>query len=236
MAFGKVSIPPVIGGVEAGSPAERAGLKQGDRVLAVSGQAVESFEDLRRLIFLNAGAELDLTIDRDGRQIMLKAVPQLTEKECIGQLGVRSAAAPQDLVRKSFGPLGAFQESLSESYFWLKQPFQFIGQLVSGNACSKQLGGPIRIAQASKDVATASFWSLLPWIAIISISIGLLNLFPIPVLDGGHLLFYGAEAILGRPLSAKTQEIGFQIGLFLLLMLMIFATWNDVSELLGRGG
>jgi regulator of sigma E protease len=135
-----------------------------------------------------------------------------------------------------YGPVAAFGMSLSETYFWTKQPLVFIQKLFVGQASSDQLGGPIRIAQLSREVASVSILELFRWIAIISINIGLLNLFPIPLLDGGHLLFYGIEAIRGRPLSERTLEIGFRIGFALVIMLMIFATRNDVIHLLRRIG
>jgi regulator of sigma E protease len=232
LVFGKPTIEPRVEAVQPGSAAAQAGIMPGDKILAVSGAPVDSFDDLQRVVMLNAGSDLDLTVLRDGQRIDLHATPQLVEKECIGRLGISRSTKPEDIVIRRFGPGGAFTASLGETYFWLKQPFIFIGQLIHDRACTAQLGGPIRIAQMSKQVAAVSIVELVRWIAIISISIGILNLFPIPVLDGGHLLFYGAEAILGRPLSERTQEIGFGIGLALLLMLMVIVTWNDVSHLI----
>jgi regulator of sigma E protease len=235
-AFGKPSIEPRVEAVQAGSAAERAGIQPGDRIVSVSGTRVDSFDELQRVVMLNAGSELALTVERGGQRLDLVAVPELTQAECIGRLGISRSTRPEDVVVRTFGPGGAFVASLNETWFWLKQPFVFIGQLINQQACTNQLGGPIKIAQMSKDVASVSVLELLRWIAIISISIGILNLFPIPVLDGGHLMFYGAEAILGRPLSEKTQEIGFGIGLALLLMLMVVVTWNDVSSLIRGTG
>lgn len=235
-AFGKPSIEPRVEAVQAGSAAERAGIQPGDRIVSVAGTRVDSFDELQRVVMLNAGSELALTVERGGQRLDLVAVPELTQAECIGRLGISRSTRPEDVVVRTFGPGGALVASLNETWFWLKQPFVFIGQLINQQACTNQLGGPIKIAQMSKDVASVSVLELLRWIAIISISIGILNLFPIPVLDGGHLMFYGAEAILGRPLSEKTQEIGFGIGLALLLMLMVVVTWNDVSSLIRGTG
>lgn len=217
--------------VEPGSPAEKAGLKAGDKVISVSGIPVRSFDDFRRQIVLNARSELDLLVDREGRTVRLHAVPELTKQECVGQLGVLGPGKPEDLRIEAVGFVGAFGESVKETWSNIEMPFQFIGQLVRGNACASTLGGPVKIAEASKQIASSGLINLIPLIAFISVSIGIANLFPIPVLDGGHLLFYGAEAILGRPLNHKAQEIGFQIGFVLLLMLMIFVTWNNVEEL-----
>jgi regulator of sigma E protease len=113
----------------------------------------------------------------------------------------------------------------------IEGPFQFFDQLIRGNACASSLGGPVKIAEVAKSFASEGFVNLIPLIAFISVSVGLFNLFPIPVLDGGHLLFYGAEAILGRPLNQRAQEIGFQFGFILLLMLMVFVTWNNIADI-----
>jgi regulator of sigma E protease len=236
LAFGKPVIEPRVENVQENSAAARAGIQPGDRIVAVSGTQVSSFDELQRVVLLSAGSQLELTVERGGQVLNLVAVPELTAQECVGRLGISRSTRPEDVTVRTYGPAGAFTASLGETWFWLKQPFVFIGQLINQQACTNQLGGPIRIAQMSKDVASVSIIELFRWIAIISISIGILNLFPIPVLDGGHLLFYGAEAILGRPLSEKTQEIGFGIGLALLLMLMVMVTWNDVSQLIRSTG
>lgn len=236
MIFGKPTIEARVETVQPGSAAERAGILPGDKIIGVSGTSVQSFDELQRVVMLNAGSTLDLTVLRGNQELQLTAVPELTEQECVGRLGISRSTQPQDVTIRTYGPGSALAASLGETWFWLKQPIVFIGQLINQKACASQLGGPIKIAQMSKDVASVSLVELFRWIAIISISIGILNLFPIPVLDGGHLLFYGAEAILGRPLSEKTQEIGFGIGLALLLMLMVVVTWNDISQLIQGTG
>jgi len=172
----------------------------------------------------------------------LTVTPELVETESrfgsakIARIGIRGAADRSEVITKTYGPVEAIGQSFAETYFWMKQPIIFIGELIGGRASADQLGGPVRIAQMSKEVASIGIPELLRWTAIISISIGLINLFPIPVLDGGHLVFYGIEAIRGRPLNEKAQEIGFRIGMALVLMLMIFVTWNDVMQLIERGG
>jgi regulator of sigma E protease len=192
---------------------------------------VHSFNDFKRLIVMNARSRLDLTVERGGRTLNLNAVPQLTKQECIGQLGVLGPGLPEDLHVESVGLVRAAAESWQRTWEIIALPFQFLGQLTRGNSCASQLGGPVKIAEAAKDAASLGFVNLIPLIAFISVSVGLFNLFPIPVLDGGHLLFYGAEAILGRPIGARAQEIGFQIGFALLLMLMVFVMWNNIADL-----
>ena len=243
MFVGKPILEPRVETVEAGSAAEAGGIKPGDLIVGIAGSRVQSFDEVQRVVMLNADTELDVTVQRDGQELPLKATPRLKETKDrfgnvmkIGLLGIGRPTKPDDVRIEYYGPVMAFGHSLSETYFWMKQPLVFIQKLVSGQADADQLGGPIRIAQLSREVASVSIVELFRWIAIISINIGLLNLFPIPLLDGGHLLFYGIEAIRGRPLSERTLEIGFRIGFALVIMLMIFATRNDVIHLLRRIG
>ncbi len=214
-----------------GEPAAQAGLQAGDKVLSVSGANVKSFEDFKRLIALNARSPLDLVVDRGGKQIELRTVPELTEQECVGRIGVVVSGAPENIRVEKVGIAGAAAEGLQKTWILVDAPLRFFGQLFHGNACSNSLGGPVKIASITKTIASEGFINLIPLIAFISASVGLFNLFPIPVLDGGHLLFYGLEAILGKPLSQRAQEIGFQIGFALILMLMVFVTWNNVVDL-----
>jgi regulator of sigma E protease len=149
----------------------------------------------------------------------------------IGLLGIQRSASPDDWTLKRHDPLTAFVMAVKECYFVISRSLGYLYDVITGREAADQLGGPIRIAQVSGQVATAGFFALLNLAAIISVSIGLINLFPIPMLDGGHLLFYGIEAVRGKPLSENIQEIGFRIGLAFVLMLMIFATWNDLIHL-----
>jgi regulator of sigma E protease len=217
--------------VEPGTPAAQAGLQAGDRVLSVGGEQVRSFEDFSSYVVLNARSPIDLTVERGGKAIGLRATPELTEGDCIGRLGVVGTTKADNSKVEGAGLIGAAGEGLRRTWRIVEGPFQFVGQLVRGNACASSLGGPVKIAEISKTFASQGFVNLIPLIAFISVSVGLFNLFPIPVLDGGHLLFYGAEAILGRPLSQKAQEAGFRFGFALLLMLMVFVTWNNIAEL-----
>jgi regulator of sigma E protease len=240
---GKAILEPRVETIEPGSAAEAAGIKPGDLIVALGGSRVQSFDEVQRVVVMSAGTELDVTVERGGVEIPLKATPRLKETTDkfgnsmkIGLLGIARPTKREDVVMHTYDPVSAFSMSLSETWFWMKQPLVFIERLSTGNASADDLGGVIRIAELSRDVASVSVVELFRWIAIISINIGLMNLFPIPLLDGGHLLFYGIEAIRGRPLSERTLEIGFRIGFALVIMLMIFATRNDVIHLLHRIG
>ncbi len=241
MYAGKPILEPRVATVEAGSAAATAGFKPGDMIRNIDGTAIDSFEEVQRIVMLNAETPLNITVDRNGKEITLKATPDLkTTKDRFGnevQIGLLGIGRKnEDTQIKHFGPVGAFGQSLSETYFWLKQPLVFIQKLAVGQASGDQVRGVVGIAQLSREVASIGFVELFRWIAIISINIGLLNLFPIPMLDGGHLLFYGIEAIRGRPLSERTMEIGFRIGFALVIMLMLFATRNDVIHLIRQMG
>jgi len=238
MAYGKTVIEPRVEEVVAESPAERAGFQPGDLILSIDGTQVEGFQEMVRIVGLSAEQPLDVLVERGGERVSLTVTPELVETESrfgsakIARIGIRGGADRSEVITKTYGPLEAVGQSFQETWFWMKQPIIFIGELVGGRASADQLGGPVRIAQMSKEVASIGIPELLRWTAIISISIGLINLFPIPVLDGGHLVFYGIEAIRGRPLNEKAQEIGFRIGMALVLMLMVFVTWNDVMQLI----
>jgi regulator of sigma E protease len=149
----------------------------------------------------------------------------------LGVLGISRSMAPGDIKTQKFGPAQAVVEGAKETWFIVDRTLSYIGGIFAGRESADQLGGPIRIAQVSGQVATAGFVALMHLTAVLSVSIGLLNLFPIPLLDGGHLLFYGIEAARGRPLSERAQEVGFRIGLAIVVMLMIFATFNDILHL-----
>ena len=224
--------------VTPGSAAERAGFLPGDRVLSIDGQKIESFSEMQRIVGTSPEQTLHFVVERDGKTLEITATPERKEITDnfgnvirLGLLGIQRSAAPDDWTLKRHDPLTAFVMAIKESYFVVSRSLGYLYDVVTGREAADQLGGPIRIAQVSGQVATAGFVALLNLAAIISVSIGLLNLFPIPMLDGGHLMFYAIEAIRGRPLSETTQEIGSRIGLAFVLMLMLFATWNDLIHL-----
>jgi regulator of sigma E protease len=185
---------------------------------------------------------MSVTVERSGKQIILKATPELKELKDnfgnvhrLGVLGISRSMAPGDIKTTRYGPFAAISAGAQETWFVVDRTLSYIGGVFSGREAADQLGGPIRIAQVSGQVATGGFAPLIHLTAVLSVSIGLLNLFPIPLLDGGHLLFYGIEAIRGKPLSERAQEVGFRIGLALVLMLMIFATFNDIKGIFFPG-
>jgi regulator of sigma E protease len=224
--------------VNPGSAAERAGFLPGDTIVSIDGQKIKSFSEMQRIVGTRPDQALHFVVDRDGKLIDITATPERKEITDhfgntirLGLLGIQRSASPDDWTLKRHDPLTAFVMAVKECYFVISRSLAYLYDVVTGREAADQLGGPIRIAQVSGQVATAGFIALLNLAAIISVSIGLLNLFPIPMLDGGHLLFYGIEALRGRPLSETTQEIGFRIGLAFVLMLMLFATWNDLIHL-----
>lgn len=224
--------------VNPGSAAERAGFLPGDRVISIDGAAIETFGEMQRIVAMSPDQPLHFVVDRGGKTIDITVTPELKtitdrfgNEMRMGLLGIQRKAAPEEWTLKRHDPVTAFVMAVKETYFVISRSLGYLYDVVTGRESADQLGGPIRIAQVSGQVATAGFLALLNLCAIISVSIGLINLFPIPMLDGGHLLFYGIEALRGRPLSEGTQEMGFRIGLAFVLMLMIFATWNDLIHL-----
>ena len=235
---GRQILAPRVDVVQAGSAAERAGFKPGDLVLSINGRSISSFTDMQRIVSASADDELSIAIDRDGREMTLTAVPDLKEtetpfgKQRIGLLGLQASRGPDDLKLVKYGLFDSIRLGAMETWYVVERTFSYIGRLVVGRESADQLSGPIRIAQVSGQVATLGGTAgLVSLVAVLSVSIGLINLFPIPLLDGGHLLFYGIEALRGRPLSDRAQEIGFRIGLAIVVMLMLFATWNDIVHL-----
>jgi len=224
--------------VQPNSAAQTAGFQPGDLVTSINGEAIDSFSDMQRIVSVSAGEPLKVVVDRGGAPVTLTATPQMREikdnfgnAHRLGVLGISRSMHPGDIKTRTYGPIAAVGEGAKETWFIVDRTLSYIGGVFSGREAADQLGGPIRIAQVSGEVATAGFVALMHLTAVLSVSIGLLNLFPIPLLDGGHLLFYGIEAARGRPLSERSQEIGFRIGLAIVVMLMIFATFNDILHL-----
>ncbi|MFZ1922365.1 MAG: RIP metalloprotease RseP [Xanthobacteraceae bacterium] len=238
MLYGRPTMSARVDSVQPGSPAAAAGFQPGDVVLSIDGKAIDNFEDMQRIVSDSAGETLQIKVDRKGTPIELTATPQLKEvkdnfgnSRRIGILGITRSMGATDLKPKPMPPPQALLMGVQETWFVIDRTLNYIGGVAVGREAADQLGGPIRIAQISGEVASIGFVALIHLAAVLSVSIGLLNLFPIPLLDGGHLLFYLIEAMRGRPLSERAQEVGFRIGLAIVVMLMIFATFNDIVHL-----
>jgi regulator of sigma E protease len=236
--YGKQTLSARVDSVQAGSAAAVAGFQQGDVVIAINGEAIDNFADMQRIVSDSAGEALNIKVDRNGSQIVIKATPDLKEVKDnfgnvhrMGILGISRSTTPGDVKYQAVSPIQAIWMGGQETWFVVDRTLSYIGGVIVGREAADQLGGPIRIAQISGQVATIGFVALIHLAAVLSVSIGLLNLFPIPLLDGGHLLFYSIEAVRGRPLSERAHEVGFRIGLAIVVMLMIFATFNDIVHL-----
>jgi regulator of sigma E protease len=236
--YGKPNMSARVDKIEAGSAAAAAGFEVGDTVTAIDNQPIENFSDMQRIVGIRAGEKLSFTIKRGDSSVQLTGTPELKEvKDAFGNahrlgvLGITRASAPGDVTTERVNPATAVWLGVKETWFVIDRTLAYIGGVFTGREAADQVGGPLRIAQISGQVATIGLAALIHLAAVLSISIGLLNLFPVPLLDGGHLLFYAFEAVRGRPLSDRAQEMGFRIGLGLVLMLMVFATYNDILHL-----
>ncbi len=229
--------PAIVGKVYEDSPAAEAGFLPGDRILAIDGQVLDNFERLQDIVAASKGRRLTVTLLRDGAEKRLYVAARRAgadkqptqssagpERWLIGIL--RAQRAPVRL-----GPADAVMEATATCYEMLVQTLAYVGQMISGSRGTEDLGGPIRIAHASGQAAQVGVEQLIMLSILLSLNLGMINLFPIPILDGGHLLFYGFEAVLRRPLTERTQEFAFRIGLALVLTLTVFATWNDLVNL-----
>jgi regulator of sigma E protease len=213
-----------------------AGLREGDRLVAINGRDILSVEEFINSISSSANTAVELLVEREAGQVLISAVPRLVDREGeqVGQLGVQLASLgsyPEELLRSvEYGVLGAVvraaEETVDTSVFVLKS----IGKLVVGDLSPKNLSGPITIAKVAGDSAKSGFDNFIRFIAILSIMLGVMNLLPIPVLDGGHIVYYLIEMVKGSPVSDAVQVVGYKVGFFMLMGLMVFATYNDVMR------
>ena len=238
MFSGKDFTPAVINEVQKDSPAQIAGLKKNDIILEIDNTKVKSILDVSKLIIMSTSEYIDFMISRSDQEILFKIKPNIVDTEDnLGNkikkkmIGIQLGAYNNEVNHVKLGPAKALFYSVNEVYFVTTSSLKYLMSILFGSGDSSQLGGPIRIAKVTGQVAEFGILPFLSMMAYISISLGLINLFPIPLLDGGHLMFYGFEKILGRPLSQKTQEGFFRIGMFLILSLMFFATFNDLKDL-----
>jgi regulator of sigma E protease len=232
--LGVTTMEPRVGKVVPDSPAAAAGFQPGDLVLSIDGREIQDFGELQYIVSQSPGRALTFVIDRAGSELTLKAAPELRDhedriagKHKRAMIGIQGSGETSKITHTRVGPGQAFTMGVQKTWDIAAGTLVYIGDVFAGRQTAEQVGGVIRIADASGQVAKLGPEYVVQFIAVISVSIGLINLFPIPLLDGGHLLFYGIEALRRKPLSERTQEIGFRIGLAVVLMLLVFATWND---------
>ncbi len=238
MLLGHYVTDPLITGVLDNSPAMEAGLEAGDLVVSIDGREVTVFADIPRYVTTRPNQELLFGIKRDGRLLEVPVTPQMREhKDSLGNVqrmsmvGITSDASQTNRRLKQYGPIQAFGSAIGDVWNVVDGTYRFIKNVVIGERDASQLGGPLRIAKVSGDVATFGITALIQLAGFLSVSIGLINLFPIPLLDGGHLVLYGIEAARGKPLSARAMDYAFRAGMFVILMLMVFVFTNDISQL-----
>jgi regulator of sigma E protease len=234
---GKDFTPAVINEVQKDSPAMVAGLKNNDIVVSIDGNEVKSIMEVSKYIMMSTDEYISFVVNRYDQDLTFRVKPNIVEGEDnLGNkinkrmVGIKLGAYNNEVNHVKLGPAKALFYAVNEVYYVSTSSLKYIGSMLTGKGDSSQLGGPIRIAKISGQVAEFGILPFISLMAYISISLGLINLFPIPMLDGGHLMFYGIEKVLGRPLSQKTQEGFFRIGLFLLLSLMFFTTFNDLKD------
>jgi regulator of sigma E protease len=236
-SYGRQVILPRVDVVMPGSAAERAGFQSRDLILSIEGKAIDSFTDMQRIVSISPGTPLKVEVERAGAVVPLTVTPDLVVEKTrfgnqrSGRIGVQRSTNPGDVRTVPMGLGESLSSALYETWFIVERTGAYVGGLFAGRESTDQLSGPIRIAQVSGEVATAGMMALMNLVAILSVSIGLINLVPVPLLDGGHLAFYAVEAVRGRPLSERTQEFGFRIGLALVVMLMLFTTFNDMLHI-----
>ncbi|HVW72893.1 MAG TPA: RIP metalloprotease RseP [Rhizomicrobium sp.] len=234
---GHASVAPLVGEVSKDSPAAAAGIHTGDLITRIDQTRITDFQQLPEIISVSSGAPLAVGIRRGGHDMTVWVSPRLTRtRDFLGnatsQMVIGVHENPKATVtRVSYGPVGAFAAACNETWNIMKTTVLGVAQMISGHGGTDQLSGPVGIARMTRQVADIGFLPLLNLVAILSVSIGLANLFPIPLLDGGHLLYYGCEAVLGRPLGERAQDVGFRLGLVLVLGLMLLTTWNDLVRL-----
>lgn len=235
LGFGRYTIPPVIDSIIAGSVAERVGLQAGDRILSVDGYDVRGFADFQRLVGTAPERQVTIAYERDGTESVVTAVPEAStttdrfgNSQRIGRLGVSKNAVLADYELYRPNPIEAVGMTFEEVRFIIDRTVAFLGDFFVGRGDLEQLGGPVKVAKVSGQVASLGIVALINLMALLSLNIGIFNLLPIPMLDGGHLAYYLIEAVRGRPLSRRVQEIGFRFGLAIVFTLMIFTLVNDL--------
>jgi len=236
--FGREVVIPRVDSVQAHSAAAAAGIKPGDVIVKADGSEINEFSDLQSIVTMSAGRNLAIVVSRHGKLLTLHATPKLLEVKTgfgdvqrVGVLGVVNDLAGGEVHVVHYGIPGAVREASIRTWDIVDSTMTYLWRMVVGQQDASQLSGPLGIAKVSRQVASIGIIELINLAALISVSIGLVNLFPVPILDGGHLLYYACEAIMGRPLGARAQDVGFRLGLAVMLGLMVLATWNDLLRL-----
>lgn len=225
---------PIIESIQEKSAAETAGFLPGDRIVNINGTSIDRFEDIQMVVQERPGDPLQIVVNRGGQVVSLTAVPTLTtvkdsfgHEHKVGQLGIKGTTA--GYIQRSW--LNCWWYAVEEVVSLSWQTLKSLGQIIIGAKSADGLGGPLRIAQMSGDIAHSGIIALIWFMALLSVNLGLINLFPVPMLDGGHLLFYFIEVLRGKPLSESAQEWGFRIGFGLIVGLMLLSTWNDIVHI-----
>jgi regulator of sigma E protease len=234
---GRAILLPMVDGIAVGSAAEAAGFQLGDRIVSIGGIKVDSFEDMQRVVQTASDTELVFSVERGGKLVELVATPRRRDVVTpfgttrVGVLGVQSKSKPENWHVQNYDFVGSVKLAGSETWYVVARTGSYLKGLAAGQESTDQLSGPIRIAEVSGAMAKIGLAALLNLAAILSISVGMLNLFPIPLLDGGHLVYYAVEAVRGKAMNDKLQQFGFKVGLMLVTSLMFFATYNDILQL-----
>jgi regulator of sigma E protease len=234
---GRDILLPLVDGVTAGSAAEGAGFQSGDLIVAIDHSKIDSFEEMQRIVQVSSDTPLAFEVERQGKLVELVATPRRRDVVTpfgttrVGVLGVEAKGRRENVRTQHFGLIESFKRANAETWYVVARTGSYVGGLLAGKESTDQLSGPIRIAEVSGEMAKIGFAALLNLAAILSISVGILNLLPIPLLDGGHLFYYAVEAAQGRAMNERAQQFGFKLGLTLVAGLMIFATYNDILRL-----
>jgi regulator of sigma E protease len=242
LVFGQSSHNARVGFVEPNSPAAEAGFQNGDVVVAIDGQPIHTFQDVQQTVVLNTGIDMTFDVDRGDQHLTLHAAPQVMlvdqgvlGKRRIGHLGLGSTRDPKDVTFQRCDVAQCVGWAGQQVEFITRATFAYIGGLFAGRESVDQMSGMVGMTQITGAIAKISLWELLNLAALFSVSVGLMNLFPVPLLDGGHLMFYLIEAVSGRPVSERVQQFGMRVGIALVGSLMIFTTAHDIIRLFGRG-
>ena len=239
--IGKVDFPPVVGEVITGGAAQKAGIIEGDRIIEINGNKITSFDDIAKETTLSPNNHINLVIIRNNKEIKLNfdLIPLKDEKsfnntEARPMLGIRSVTATE-VMYKELSFWQSFRDASLETWRLTEMTIRGVGQMITGKRGAEDVGGIVRIAEMSGEISKkSSFVDFIIFMALLSVNLGLINLFPIPVLDGGHVIIYVLEIITGKEMNAKVKDVLFRFGLFLILALMVFATYNDIARLVNR--